>query len=80
METFGGSTTEPDLPNIKSQNHFDLNARFTVAKSFEFFGGVQNMFDKQPPSVNSGFTVTNTDNTLYDPLGRRFLVRAKVSF
>lgn len=79
-ETFGGSTAEPDLPNIKSQNYFDLNARFTVAKSFEFFGGVQNLLDKQPPSVNSGFTLTNTDETLYDALGRRFFVGAKVSF
>jgi len=36
--------------------------------------------DKQPPLVNSGFTLTNTDKTLYDALGRRFFVGAKVSF
>ena len=79
-ETFGGSTTEPDLPKIKSQNYFDLNAQFKVAESFELFGGVQNLLDKQPPLVNSGFAATNTDETLYDPLGRRFFVGAKVSF
>lgn len=62
--TFGGRTTEPDLSNIESQNYFDLIARFTVAKSFEFFGGVQNLLDKQPPLVKSGFTLTNTVETL----------------
>ena len=76
----GKSTDTGSDETIKAQNYFDLNARFKVAKSFEFFGGVQNLLDKQPPSVQSGFALTNTDENLYDPLGRRFFVGAKVSF
>jgi len=36
--------------------------------------------DKQPPLVNSGFTLTNTDETLYDALGRRFFVGGEGQF
>lgn len=73
--------TDPDaFAPIKAQNYFDLNARFKVGESFEFFGGVQNLFDKQPPRVNAGFANTNTDEFLYDTLGRRFFAGAKVSF
>jgi iron complex outermembrane recepter protein len=83
-DTFGDinfDRTDPDASGrIKAQSYFDLNARFKVGKSFEFFGGVQNMLDKQPPSVNAGFTATNTDETLYDTLGRRFFAGAKVRF
>ena len=76
----GKSTDTGSDETIKAQNYFDLNARFKVAKSFEFFGGVQNLLDKQPPSVQSGFALTNTDENLDAPLGRRFFVGAKVSF
>lgn len=79
-DTFGDIGGAFGTGPIKAESYFDLNARFKVAESFEFFGGVQNLFDKQPPSVNAGFTATNTDETLYDTLGQRFFAGAKVRF
>jgi outer membrane receptor protein involved in Fe transport len=79
-DTFGDIGGAFGTGPIKAQNYFDLNARVNVGEQFEFFGGVQNLFDKQPPSVASGFTATNTDETLYDTLGRRFFIGAKASF
>lgn len=79
-DTFGDIGGAFGTGPIKAESYFDLNARFKVGKSFEFFGGVQNLLDKQPPSVNAGFTATNTDETLYDTLGRRFFAGAKVRF
>lgn len=79
-DTFGDIGGAFGTGPIKAQNYFDLNARVNVGEQFEFFGGIQNLFDKQPPSVASGFTLTNTDETLYDTLGRRFFIGAKASF
>lgn len=83
-DTFGDidfDRTDPDASvPIKAQNYFDLNARIKATENFEFFGGVQNLLDKQPPSVQAGFSTTNTDETLYDTLGRRFFIGAKMRF
>lgn len=83
-DTFGDidfDRTDPDASaRLKAQNYFDLNARVKATENFEFFGGVQNLLDKQPPLVQAGFTATNTDETLYDTLGRRFFIGAKMSF
>jgi iron complex outermembrane recepter protein len=77
----GFDRTDPDASApIKGQNYFDLNARVKIVDSFELFGGVQNLFDKQPPAIGSGFTATNTDEITYDTLGRRFFIGAKVKF
>jgi outer membrane receptor protein involved in Fe transport len=51
-----------------------------VSDSFEFFGGVQNLLDKQPPPVYSGSSASNTDEVVYDTLGRRYFMGAKISF
>ncbi len=66
--------------NIKAVNYFDLNGNINVTDQFGFFGGVQNLFDKQPPLIGSGFTNSNTDENLYDVLGRRFFVGARLKF
>ena len=63
---------------IGSVSYFGIDARVSVGEKFEFFGGVSNLLDKQPPLIGSGFTNSNTDETLYDVLGRRFFVGAKI--
>jgi outer membrane receptor protein involved in Fe transport len=77
---FGKVTDTGSDETIKAQNYFDLNARFNVSDSFEFFGGVQNLLDKQPPPVYSGSSASNTDEVVYDTLGRRYFMGAKISF
>ena len=79
-DTQGDITDTAGFTSIKAQNYFDLNARFNVSDSFEFFGGVQNLLDKQPPPVYSGSSSTNTDEVVYDTLGRRYFMGAKISF
>ncbi len=65
---------------IKAVSYFGIDARANVGDHFELFGGVSNLLDKQPPLIGSGFTNSNTDETLYDVLGRRFFVGAKMKF
>ena len=82
LDTFGDSpAADPvDFGKIKAQNYFDLSLRFRASENFEFYGGVDNLFDRQPPAVNAGFTATNTDETLYDVLGRRYFVGALIRY
>jgi iron complex outermembrane recepter protein len=65
---------------INPVSYIGLDARVRVGDNYEFFGGVNNLFDKQPPLIGSGFTNSNTDETLYDVLGRRFFIGAKLKF
>ncbi len=79
-DTLGDITDPASFTRIKAQSYFDLSTTFRVNKNFEFSLGVLNLLDNDPPSVNSGFTATNTDETLYDIQGRRFFAGATVKF
>jgi iron complex outermembrane receptor protein len=64
-----------------SETDFDLAARFRVDEHFEFFGGVNNLLDNQPPLM--GFRLggpPNTNEQAYDLLGRRFFFGATMTF
>jgi len=58
--------------------------RFHVAKAFEFFVGVNNLLDTQPPPVITGLTgsVTGTETAAgtYDPIGRRLYSGIRLRF
>lgn len=60
-----------------SRVYFDLTSRVQVNDKFEFRFGVLNIADKQPP-VWTGEGAT--DLALYDMLGRRFFVGARMKF
>ena len=60
-----------------SRVYFDLTSRVEVNDKFEFRFGVLNIADKQPP-VWTGEGAT--DLALYDMLGRRFFVGARMKF
>ncbi len=79
-DTMGDITDPTGFTRIKAQSYFDLSATFRANKNFEFSLGVLNLLDNDPPSVNAGFTNTNTDETLYDVLGRRFFAGATIKF
>jgi iron complex outermembrane receptor protein len=61
-------------------SYFDLFARYAFLSKVEVAAGVTNLFDKQPPIILTGFTATNTDNTTYDGIGRRYFVSTRVQF
>lgn len=66
--------------HIDAWDYFDLFTRYTIAERYTLSAGVSNLFDKIPPVILTGFTNTNTDNTTYDGIGRRFFVGLKIGF
>ena len=73
------------VSKIPSYDYFDLAMRWNVAPHFQFRLAAENLFNKQPPVVGTGYgaTTQNSGNTFpatYDALGRRFSVGANVKF
>jgi outer membrane receptor protein involved in Fe transport len=87
----GTSTTT--LP-ISGYDIFDLNAFFNLPHGLQLRAGIQNLFDKDPPTtasttaiVNGGVTTTlassgagQTNPAYYDVNGRRFYIGLKARF
>ncbi len=70
---------------VDSYNRFDLFAGYQVNDRVSLRGGIDNLFDEDPPIVgsNPGANDVNADNTnaqYYDILGRRAYVGVKVAF
>lgn len=66
-------------PTVGSVVYHDLSGAYFYSESITFSGGVNNLFDKQPPYY-SGNNDSNTDPYTYDVLGRYFFVKANVKF
>ena len=61
--------------------YFDTNVSFNINDTMTFFGGVNNLFDKQPPIFGTTLVGdANTDVSLYDTLGRRYFMGVSVKF
>lgn len=70
---------------IPSYTYHDLQGRFTIGESrnYEFYFGVNNLFDKQPPLVTdlvNQWPGTNTVASTYDLIGRRFYAGVRATF
>jgi outer membrane receptor protein involved in Fe transport len=70
---------------IPSYTYHDIQAKFTVGedRNYEFYVGVNNLFDKQPPIVTdlaNQWPGTNTVASTYDLVGRRFYAGARAKF
>jgi outer membrane receptor protein involved in Fe transport len=64
-----------------AQWYFDLSTAFRVTKEFEINGGINNLFDNKPPILGVALSGdANTDPSLWDVVGRRFFVGARVRF
>lgn len=62
------------------QWYFDLSTNIELGK-FDLFGGIDNLFDNQPPILGTALSGdANTDPSLYDVIGRRFFIGARVKF
>jgi outer membrane receptor protein involved in Fe transport len=80
-----GCLVDPPYRKIPTYHYFDLSTRYNVNEHFDFTFTIQNLFDKQPPSVGNtiGSTTFNSGNTYpgtYDSLGRRFGAAARIKF
>src|SRR3546814_13833067 len=49
------------VPKIKAYNYFDLAGSYDVTERFSLRGGINNLFDKQPPVVGNDYGGT-TEN------------------
>jgi iron complex outermembrane recepter protein len=83
--TGGPATVFAAFRNIPAYNYFDLSARQSVGENLQFTFTIQNLLDKDAPLVGNtiGGTGPNSGNTfpsVYDALGRRFTVAARLKF
>ena len=64
----------------------DMQFRFTPGDNYEFYFGVDNLFDNEPPLIPTQVPVsirgtgTETDPSVYDAIGRRFYAGARLKF
>jgi len=73
----------PSVDNkMKAQNYIDLAASWAVTKQLTLRGGVNNIFDEDPPlSTQVGTTGNgNTYPQTYDAFGRKIFVSASYKF
>jgi outer membrane receptor protein involved in Fe transport len=71
---------------IGSQSYFDLALQWSINKTWTIRGGINNLFDEDPPVVNSniaGPSIQGNGNTfpgVYDALGRNFFIGFTAKF
>lgn len=79
-----GFDLEPGSVGIGRVIYNDIQLRTQIGKSFEWYVGVDNLFDKDPPPIITGLpgndTGTETDAGTYDPIGRRIYTGVKLRF
>lgn len=72
------SATQIAHLKVGAKSYFSLNAVWTVTEQFELRGGVENLFDTEPPVLGVDRTGVSADNNtfpgLYDALGRRYFL------
>jgi outer membrane receptor protein involved in Fe transport len=56
-------------PEIEAFNYFDLSATYDFTDSIEIYGGINNLFDKDPPVVVGQGGYGNTYPATYDYAG-----------
>ncbi len=75
----------PNYRAIDAYNYFDLNIGFNITDDVRLSMLVENLFDKAAPEVGNtiGSTAFNSGNTypsMYDAIGRRFTMSARLRF
>jgi outer membrane receptor protein involved in Fe transport len=66
---------------VPAVSYFDLDLAWKVREGLELRGGVINLADKEPPTLNDSIIGNvHTDLSTYDIVGRRFYVALKARF
>ena len=81
MDSFAciGKESSCYAPSVGSVVYHDLSGSYDLTNNIRLSGGVNNLFDKEPPYY-TGNNDSNTDPYTYDVLGRYFFVRASMKF
>ena len=79
-----GYDLAPGSVGIGSWLYHDLQASYNAWDTVQFYLGVNNVFDKDPPPIISGLpfdvTGTETDAGTYDAIGRRYYGGFRMKF
>ncbi len=75
----------PEFNNIKAYYYFDLSAYYNFSvgsmEYLQLFGGISNVFDKDPPIAPINFiSALGTNPSLYDVIGRQFYAGVRLKF
>jgi len=84
LSSDAGLGGDPDLfiSEIDAVDYFDISGRWHVTDNFSIRGGVNNVFDEDPPLIPNAIVGGGLPNTypMYDLLGRRLFVGLTASF
>lgn len=75
----GATAANLAIPGIDAYNYFYLNGTYDVTEQVQVFGGIDNLFNEEPPVYTNGFAY-NTDPSTYDVIGRFFYAGARLRF
>jgi outer membrane receptor protein involved in Fe transport len=83
--TYGPEDLASADNDIGSVTYVDLSAHYTMASfgqgEVQIFAGVDNVFDKDPPVVPLNFIANAaTNGAIYDVIGRKYFVGARMKF
>jgi iron complex outermembrane receptor protein len=84
----GVTDTVPGEAHIPAYSYFDLSGTWRFMNKYTFRAGINNLFDKDPPILDTGnlglsilpFGNGNTYPNIYDSLGREFFVGLTADF
>ncbi len=77
-----GAFNEVDK-TLGARDYIDIAGSWTISKNFSVRGGINNVFDRDPPisaQVGAGFGNGNTFPQVYDALGRRVFMNLTATF
>ncbi|MBX9756729.1 MAG: TonB-dependent receptor, partial [Pseudomonadaceae bacterium] len=66
-----------------SANYFDLAAAYSITKKITLSGGINNLFDRDPPITSKYGTGSGNGNTfpsMYDAMGRKLFLNLSAKF
>jgi len=68
------------VPRIPSQNYVDISFKLDLNERFNLWGGINNLFDKQPPLLGTRQERNNTFPDTYDVIGTELFVAIAAKF
>ena len=83
--SFGPEQLSPEENSISAQYYFDISGYYNFAvgslDNLQLYGGVRNLFDRDPPAVPLDF-ISNvaTNSVWYDVIGRRYYIGVRLAF
>jgi outer membrane receptor protein involved in Fe transport len=66
--------------SLAAADYIDLAATWDIRENVELSGGINNLFDKDPPLTTKDVSASNTYPGVYDVLGRYLFLNATVKF